>query len=160
MTISRFLENAIRQNLIAGLPLDHFLSILDILLRLHRSPSCRAPFFPDKQQVVVVMRRWWTSSRGEPLDHGRVQIGRVRRSSLRHGDGPKGHAITPASPFSFMHEVLSMGFCHLVQEGRCTPIRHWYVSNVSIIFYAPCLFTHHLLCVLLHFVAFLCIFWN
>jgi hypothetical protein len=37
---------------------------------------------------------------------------------------------------------------------------HWYVSNVSIIFYAPCLFTHHLLCVLLHFVAFLCIFRN
>jgi hypothetical protein len=36
----------------------------------------------------------------------------------------------------------------------------WYVSNVSIIFYAPYLFTHHLLCVLLHFVAFLCIFRN
>jgi hypothetical protein len=34
----------------------------------------------------------------------------------------------------------------------------WYVSNVSIIFNAPCLFIHHLLCVLLHFVAFLCIF--
>jgi hypothetical protein len=36
----------------------------------------------------------------------------------------------------------------------------WYVSNVSIIFNAPCLFIHHLLWVLLHFVAFLCIFWN
>jgi hypothetical protein len=36
----------------------------------------------------------------------------------------------------------------------------WYVSNVSIIFDAPCLFIHHLLCVLLHFVVFLCIFWN
>jgi hypothetical protein len=33
-----------------------------------------------------------------------------------------------------------------------------YVSNVSIIFDAPCLFLHHLLSVLLHFVAFLCIF--
>jgi hypothetical protein len=33
----------------------------------------------------------------------------------------------------------------------------WYVSNVSIIFVAPCFFIHHLLCVLLHFVAFLCI---
>jgi hypothetical protein len=32
---------------------------------------------------------------------------------------------------------------------------HWYVSNVSIIFDAPCLFLHHLLSVLLHFVAFL-----
>jgi hypothetical protein len=36
----------------------------------------------------------------------------------------------------------------------------WYVSNVSIIFDAPCLFIHHLLYVLLHFVAFLCIFQN
>jgi hypothetical protein len=36
----------------------------------------------------------------------------------------------------------------------------WYVSNVSIIFDAPCLFLHHLLSVSLHFVAFLCIFWN
>jgi hypothetical protein len=36
----------------------------------------------------------------------------------------------------------------------------WYVSNVSIIFDAPCLFLHHLLSVLLHFVAFLCIFRN
>jgi hypothetical protein len=31
---------------------------------------------------------------------------------------------------------------------------YWYVSNVSIIFDAPRLFLHHLLCVLLHFVAF------
>jgi hypothetical protein len=36
----------------------------------------------------------------------------------------------------------------------------WYVSNVSIIFDALCLFMHHLLCVLLDFVAFLYIFWN
>jgi hypothetical protein len=36
----------------------------------------------------------------------------------------------------------------------------WYISNVSIIFDAPCLFLHHLLSVLLHFVAFLCIFRN
>jgi hypothetical protein len=36
----------------------------------------------------------------------------------------------------------------------------WYVSNVSIIFDAPCLLMHHLLYVLLYFVAFLCIFWN
>jgi hypothetical protein len=34
----------------------------------------------------------------------------------------------------------------------------WYISNVSIIFDAPCLFLHHLLIILLHFVALLCIF--
>jgi hypothetical protein len=36
----------------------------------------------------------------------------------------------------------------------------WYVSNVSIIFDAPCLFLHHLPNVSLHFVAFLCDFQN
>jgi ribonuclease HI len=35
-----------------------------------------------------------------------------------------------------------------------------YVSNVSIISGAPCLFLHHLFSVSLHFVTFLCIFWN
>jgi hypothetical protein len=37
---------------------------------------------------------------------------------------------------------------------------YWYVSNISIIFDAPCLFLHHLPIVLLHFVALLCIFQN
>jgi hypothetical protein len=36
----------------------------------------------------------------------------------------------------------------------------WYVSNVSIIFDAPCLFLHHLPTVSLHFMALLCIFRN
>jgi hypothetical protein len=36
----------------------------------------------------------------------------------------------------------------------------WYVTNVSIIFDAACFFMHHLICVLLHFMAFLCILWN
>jgi hypothetical protein len=39
-------------------------------------------------------------------------------------------------------------------------ITYRYISNVSIIFDAPCLFLHHLPNVLLHFVALLCIFWN
>jgi hypothetical protein len=54
-------------------------------------------------------------------------------------------------------------FCyHLPTRGRVGVKLGdaWYVSNVSIIFDAPCLFIHHLLCVLLHFVAFLCIFQN
>jgi hypothetical protein len=54
-------------------------------------------------------------------------------------------------------------FCyHLPTQGRAgVKLRDaWYVSNVSIIFDAPCLFIHHLLCVLLHFMVFLCIFRN
>jgi hypothetical protein len=49
-----------------------------------------------------------------------------------------------------------------VAEEPMATIHHgvWYVSNVSIIFDAPCLFLHHLPCVLLHFMAFLCDFRN
>ena len=54
-------------------------------------------------------------------------------------------------------------FCyHLPTRGRAGVKLGdaWYVSNVSIIFDAPCLFLHHLPCVSLHFVAFLCDFRN
>jgi hypothetical protein len=54
-------------------------------------------------------------------------------------------------------------FCyHLPTQGRAGVKLGdaWYISNVSIIFDAPCLFIHHSLCVLLHFVVFLCIFQN
>jgi hypothetical protein len=54
-------------------------------------------------------------------------------------------------------------FCyHLPTRGRAgVKIGDaWYVSNVSIIFDAPCLFIHHSLCVLLHFVTFWRIFQN
>jgi hypothetical protein len=54
-------------------------------------------------------------------------------------------------------------FCyHLPTRGRAGVKLGdaWYISNVSIIFDALCLFLHHLLCVLLDFVAFLCIFWD
>jgi hypothetical protein len=36
----------------------------------------------------------------------------------------------------------------------------WYVANLSIIFDAPCLFYTNCFLFCLHFVAFLCIFWN
>jgi hypothetical protein len=45
-------------------------------------------------------------------------------------------------------------------KGRITFPQNRYVSNVSIIFDAPCLFLHYLFSVSLHFMAFLCIFWN
>jgi hypothetical protein len=44
--------------------------------------------------------------------------------------------------------------------GQVPILGYWYVSNVSIIFDAPCLFLHHLPIVSLHLVAFLCIFRN
>jgi hypothetical protein len=54
-------------------------------------------------------------------------------------------------------------FCYHLPTGGQAGVKlgdAWYVSNVSIIFDAPCLFIHHLLYVFLHIVAFLCIFWN
>jgi hypothetical protein len=51
---------------------------------------------------------------------------------------------------------------HTHKQVLCSQLamRLWYVSNVSIIFDAPCLFLHHLPIVSLHLVAFLCIFRN
>jgi hypothetical protein len=53
-------------------------------------------------------------------------------------------------------------FYHLPNRGRAGVKLGdaWYVSNVSIILDAPCLFLHHLFYVLLHFMALLCIFRN
>jgi hypothetical protein len=54
-------------------------------------------------------------------------------------------------------------FCyHLPTRGRAG-IKlgdAWYVANVSIIFDAPCLFYTNCFMFCLHFVVFLCIFWN
>jgi hypothetical protein len=58
------------------------------------------------------------------------------------------------------------GFEHLVCTCDCIGCIRlsspWTLdmSHVSIIFDTPCLFMHHFICVLLHFVVFLCIFWN
>jgi hypothetical protein len=62
--------------------------------------------------------------------------------------------------WSWGHKTRRL-FCRLLEEGRAKFFwLFWYVSNVSMIFDAPCLFLHHLLSVSLHFVAFLCIFRN
>jgi hypothetical protein len=55
---------------------------------------------------------------------------------------------------------LTPPYMHLVIEQLVSWLAWWYVSNVSIIFDAPCLFLHHLPNVSLHFVALLCIFRN
>jgi hypothetical protein len=73
------------------------------------------------------------------------------------------NALPHWSRFWWCMSPKKLFFCyHLPTRGRAGVKLGdaWYVSNVSVIFDAPCLFIHHLLCVLLHFVAFLCIFWN
>jgi hypothetical protein len=56
-----------------------------------------------------------------------------------------------------VHHEECESFVIGIIESACEML---YVSNVSIIFYAPCLFLHHLPIVSLHLVAFLCIFRN
>lgn len=72
---------------------------------------------------------------------------------------------------AYIYDQDCVGACHLKNYFFCyhLPTRGragvklgdaWYVSNVSIIFDAPCLFLHHLPIVSLHLVALLCIFRN
>ena len=72
---------------------------------------------------------------------------------------------------AYIYDQDCVGACHLKNYFFCyhLPTRGragvklgdaWYVSNVSIIFDAPCLFLHHLPIVSLHLVAFLYIFRN
>jgi hypothetical protein len=100
-----------------------------------------------------------------------------------HLSGPACHRCLTLN--SSCHLVFLLVFCLLSADEwrrefqwRCTGVQNtwgerqkhvrdmrqgfprWYVSNVSIIFDAPCLFLHHLLSVLLHFMALLCIFRN
>jgi hypothetical protein len=72
---------------------------------------------------------------------------------------------------AYIDDQDCVGICHLKNNFFCyhLPTRGragvklgdaWYVSNVSIIFDAPCLFLHHLSNVSLHFMALLCILRN
>jgi hypothetical protein len=72
---------------------------------------------------------------------------------------------------AYIYDQDCVGACHLKNHFFCYYLPTWgwagvklgdawYVSNVSIIFYAPCLFLHHLPNVSLHFVALLSIFRN
>jgi hypothetical protein len=101
----------------------------------------------------VGIREWWDKMKnGQKLNLGDAHvtprnIQEVQASKL--GDAPVAPPSSSAkirSPFNTLYF-----YCF---------IRYWYVSNVSIIFDAPWLFLYHLFSVLLHFVAFLCIFQN
>jgi hypothetical protein len=66
--------------------------------------------------------------------------------------------------FSFSLYSIKQFSLYCIARGfwltSLTALMDWYVSNVSIIFDAPCLFLHHLHIVSLHFVALFCVFRN
>jgi hypothetical protein len=88
-------------------------------------------------------------------------LSRARRRVVRPGAQARvaGTATGMASGLRAISHGVLAGLSSAVAARMAAAVA-WYVSNVSIIFDAPWLFMHHLLCVLLHFVAFLCSFRN
>jgi hypothetical protein len=129
----------------------------------------------SRQAAVTRLRRWLETPRSVALAedpahaihpircspyhsgcaHRRVSSReKPRRSSLSDRWGPQQHDPR--------EEALAekVGISCRRWRHSSSLAGHWYVSNVSIIFDAPCLFLHHLPIVSLHLVALLCIFRN
>jgi hypothetical protein len=82
------------------------------------------------------------------------------RRNIQRVEQSRHPAAAPAiAPRTQVVEPLNGELRHGLAQNRVDLARS-YVSNVSIIFDAPCLFLHHLLSISLHFMARLCIFWN
>jgi hypothetical protein len=103
------------------------------------------------QSSNIILTRWWLLFQN--LDFSRIEVIDLHNLAVK-----KASSLL-LMPFYYFYQItckyIPMVFLlHLKAKGS------WYVSNISIIFDVPSLFIHHLLCVLLHFVAFLCIFRN
>jgi hypothetical protein len=68
--------------------------------------------------------------------------------------------VVSSSEYFIWIDLAHAQTCIWLNKSQLSLDDWWYVSNVPIIFDAPCLFLHHLFSVSLHFVAFLYIFWN
>jgi hypothetical protein len=111
------------------------------ILFSHEAPPESTEFIADVRRPAsfpgqIRRRRWTLASSLSPTP------------SPCHG--------APPWPVSLIQSVADQEEC---RRPKLTAAL-WYVSNLSIIFDAPCLFLHHLPCVSLHFMAFLCDFWN
>jgi hypothetical protein len=110
-------------------------------------------FFPDRGRGPNGSRR---GARGWPHHRGAWPSPCPRLHMVRPPWSTSDDAPSPIRSLP-MENPKTMGkISRRVLQLR----RHWYVSNVSIIFCAPCLFLHHLPCVSLHIVVFLCDFRN
>ena len=108
--------------------------------------------------AVFVFQKSYT---GNILGIGRNQS-QSPRISPKLPENRRGDGVGPRGPHTIGRRGPGPGRAPYVW-GRLGPLLTmplWYVSNVSIIFDAPCLFLHHLPIVSLHLVAFLCIFRN
>jgi hypothetical protein len=138
---------------------------------------------PEQRLLSPESRRWRRRSCGTSSGKIPIPLGfRLRKDLYRRRGGVRGQpwpthqGVAHPRGHSRHHMVwlplppplrLSFGLRLVSGKNRrfglhFVPFREyfWYVSNISIIFYAPCLFMHHLHYVLLYFVAFLCDFRN
>jgi hypothetical protein len=133
----------------------------------------KVSIFSDTRQSP---KQRWRGTRGQP-HHRMAQPAAGPRHRVVGPPGPPPDTALPPIysplrgkpkyPINFPRNILQAAAVVDARSGGSrSSSRHpagegnWYVSNVSIIFDATCLFLHHLLSVLLHFMAFLCIFWD
>jgi hypothetical protein len=103
------------------------------------------------QSSNIILTRWWLLFQN--LNFSRIEVIDLHNLAVK-----KASSLL-LMPLDYFYQITCkyipmVLLLHLKAKGS------WYVSNVSIIFDAPCLLIHHFLCVLLHFVVFLCIFRN
>jgi hypothetical protein len=101
---------------------------------------------------------------GEEAEHPHMTLNMLVDTSLRHAP-PETHHLrcyhttdhsVPTSQSGTSKEENDVEASSSPNQG----LGFWYVANISIIFYAPCLFYTNCFMFCLHFMAFLCIFWN
>jgi hypothetical protein len=120
--------------------------------------TCGPHVSPTGPTSVRVMRgAYWICATDRPSINGAYSICATHIWRVRPSEKV---ADLLVAHFSQYMRLISSPRSTSWQPHHHFILLHWYVSNVSIIFDTPCLFTHHLLCVLLYFVAFLCIFRN
>jgi hypothetical protein len=130
-----------------------------------KTPSASCPILPPIVSCVLPFpidsSHAWSVSCHEfsPLRSGYTR--RWRGAAAKHTVGQSYQLSSNNHQPPCIHPISALHMDSPRWPVTGSPTMHpWYVSNVSIIFDAPCLFLHHLLSVSLHFVAFLCIFQN
>jgi hypothetical protein len=139
-----------------------------------RQGAASAVWDPGRRPACLGWRSSIRCSRGSTSRHSWIKIGvglgwYYRGKYMLAEKGGQRWSRSTTFFSSSLHNqarVSSVLLCYRAREQFLSSGRvkwwceGWYVSNVSIIFDAPCLFLHHLLSVSLHFMAILCIFQN
>jgi hypothetical protein len=139
------------------LPFKHWSWSIHIACTHHNRYPCLCPICTSTVLYSLVFP-YWKGWMLHPRCPSCLQACNIRSVQWSHLMPPStGKALGWVLP-QLKHPLLLRSLN--IRPSPISDMGMWYVSNVSIIFDVPCLFIHHSLCVLLHFVAFLCIFLN